>query len=75
MRSLVLDFFILVLGVAFEFVLDVYYKNLGIALVLSKKRLKFLLGYENVCVLVNSMMKLVLGSAEANAPIGERDSK
>lgn len=75
MRSPILNFFKLVLRVVFKLAPDVYHKGLGIVQVLSKIRLKFLLGYRNVRAFVKSITTIILSPAKANALAEEKDSK
>lgn len=74
-RSLVLDFFILVLGFTLKLAPDTCHKCLEITWVLTEERLKLFLGYGNILALVKSMIMLVLGPLKANASAKKKGSK
>lgn len=75
MRSLILNFFELVLRIAFKLILNTRHKILKIAKVLSKKELKFLLGHKNIHAFVITIMTFVLNLMEANVFAEKKNPK
>lgn len=75
MKSLILNFFELVLKIRFELILDTFHKSPRITKVPSKKGLKFFSGHGNICAFIKSMKMLILSLAENNTFAGEKSSK
>lgn len=74
-RSLILNFFGMVLRVVLELPLDACHKGPGIAMVLSKKELEFFLLYGKIRAFFKTMTTFVLGPVETNAFAEEKNSK
>lgn len=74
-KSLVLDFFVLVLKVALELALDTCYKDPKITQILAKGELKLFPSYGDIFALIKLMVMLILGLSKANAFVEEKDFK
>lgn len=74
-KSLVLDFFILALGIMLELTLDTCHKSLEITWVPIKEKLNIFSGYKDILLLVDPVARLVLSLSEVNISAEEKDPK
>lgn len=74
-KSPILNFFELVLRVAFELTPNARHKGSEIAKVLSKEELEFFSEHRNICALVKYVKMLILSLIEVNTPAKKKSSK